>query len=97
MKDKDYMRIAVEKYGEENQILMLAEEASELAVAAHHYVRGRITGISEIVEEIADVEIMIEQAEIIFPSIRRTIENIKTQKIDRLKKMLEDGKYQEVN
>jgi NTP pyrophosphatase (non-canonical NTP hydrolase) len=94
---EEYMRMAIEKYGEESQILMLAEEASELAVAAHHYVRGREFGLAEIVEEIADVEIMIEQAKIIVPSLREIVEDVKVQKIERLKKMLEDGKYQEVN
>lgn len=49
-----------EYYGLENQLRQLAEECSELAVEANHSARkGSVT--VRLIEEIADVEIMIDQ------------------------------------
>ena len=46
-------------YGIEKQLHQLAEECSELAVEASHSARKGVT--VKIIEEMADVEIMIEQ------------------------------------
>ena len=47
-------------YGLENQLRQLAEECSELAVEANHSARrGSVT--VRLIEEIADVEIMLDQ------------------------------------
>ena len=51
---------AIVKWGAEAQLLMVAEECSELAVEALHYARGR-GDVNHVAEEIADVELMIEQ------------------------------------
>ena len=57
---EDNLRIIADHYGLKNQLRQLAEECSELAVEANHSARkGSIT--VRLIEEIADVEIMIEQ------------------------------------
>jgi NTP pyrophosphatase (non-canonical NTP hydrolase) len=56
--DQLYAR-AEAKWGAESQFLMLAEEAAELSAAVIHFLRGG--DIDELLEEIADVQIMIEQ------------------------------------
>lgn len=56
---------AVNKYGAENQVRKAVEELTELSVALLHSLDGR--GDTEnIREEMADVEIMLEQLHIIF-------------------------------
>ena len=52
--------IIADHYGLENQLRQLAEECSELAVEANHSARrGSVT--VRLIEEIADVEIMLDQ------------------------------------
>lgn len=54
------LRTIADHYGLESQLRQLAEECSELAVEANHSARhGSIT--VRLIEEIADVEIMIDQ------------------------------------
>lgn len=52
---------AEEKWGMYSQLNQMAEECSELAVAISHLLRNRPEAIDEIIEEMADVEIMIGQ------------------------------------
>lgn len=57
--EEDLMKIA-DHYGLKNQLRQLAEECSELAVEANHSARkGSVT--VRLIEEIADVEIMLDQ------------------------------------
>jgi len=86
-------REAIEKWGANIQLLMAMEEASELAVAISHFIRDRKGAIDEIIEETADMEIMIEQIKTIFEeeNIVEKMEEIKKQKINRLKAILETG------
>ena len=58
IKNPRIMEIA-DHYGIEKQLHQLAEECSELAVEASH--SARIGTTVKIIEEMADVEIMIEQ------------------------------------
>lgn len=56
---------AVNKFGAENQVRKAVEELTELSVALLHSLDGR--GDTEnIREEMADVEIMLEQLHVIF-------------------------------
>ena len=59
-----YNRI-IEKYGKEAQTIVAIEELSELQKALCKYLRGQ-DNFENIVEEIADVKIMLEQLELIF-------------------------------
>lgn len=57
---EDNLRIIADHYGLKNQLRQLAEECSELAVEANHSARyGSVT--VRLIEEIADVEIMLDQ------------------------------------
>ena len=82
---------AVDTYGMENQMKVLQEECGELIVAASHYQRGRVNAFDNIVEELADVTIMVKQmlyalnAEILF-------EEYCEKKINRLKNRLAEHK-----
>ena len=57
---KQYAWDAMQCYGVPLQLDMVVEEASELALVIQHFKRGR-KGRDAVIEEIADVEIMIEQ------------------------------------
>ena len=59
MADNLYKK-CVEKWGLPKQLNQLTEECGELIVAVNHIRRGRIT-LDEFIEELADVQIMIEQ------------------------------------
>ena len=92
--NKEYREIiyrkAFERFGKFNQITVAIEELSELQKELCKVLRGNMN-IENVVEEIADVEIMIEQLHIMF-NADRDIDKVKAQKIDRLKcQMLEEG------
>ena len=77
---KTVCKMAVDTYGKEKQIDKLIEEMSELITALLHR-RGN-PNKGNVEEEIADVEIMIEQARDMFDPI--TIDHYKQYKISRL-------------
>ena len=80
MTDNEILQTAISVYGELAQEQMAVEECSELIQAICHKHRGRQHNIAE---EIADVEIMLEQLKII-NNCSETVEEIRKQKIDRL-------------
>jgi len=51
----------VDFWGIERQLRMVQEECSELIGAVSHFLRGRKNGLAELVEETADVQLMINQ------------------------------------
>ena len=57
---EEKLRTIADHYGLENQLRQLAEECSELAVEANHSARKGSTTV-RLIEEIADVEIMLDQ------------------------------------
>ena len=70
------------KYGLVSQLRHLAEECSELAVAASHSARtGNIT--VNLIEEIADVEIMIDQIKLLGQIREGFVNELKEMKIRR--------------
>lgn len=77
---------AVETFGEEPQMRQAVEEMAELIVAINHKIRGRESNIPE---EIADVEIMLEQLKII-EGCDAEVERIKRLKIERLQRRMEE-------
>lgn len=78
---------AMELLGEESQINMVFEEVSELQKELCKYRRGK-KNKQEIAEEIADVEIMLEQMKQHFGS-ESLVNLIKLKKLERLSKKLE--------
>lgn len=80
---------AVEKYGEK-QLDQAQEELAELIVAISKYKRNenKFT-ISNVIEEIADVNIMIKQVMMLLNIEEFQIKNEELYKLNRLKKRLE--------
>ncbi|MBP2844436.1 hypothetical protein [Dickeya oryzae] len=78
-------RTALKKFGPDAQSLKLMEEAAELAAAAARNMNG-IGNEVDLAEELADVEIMIEQFRL--NGMDRMIELAKQVKLDRLARRL---------
>ncbi len=80
-KGKIYKR-AINEFGETTQLGVAQEECAELIAALSKYFRGDVDAIPKVQEEIADVEIMLEQLRMIFD--RKGIDKAKKTKIQRL-------------
>ena len=78
---------AVEVFGKDTQLLMYFEEAGELAQAISKDKRG-FGSKDNIAEEIADVEVMLEQLKHIY-KCHHVVERMKQQKIVRLSSRIE--------
>lgn len=52
-------KLAIEKYGEAAQLRQLQEECAELIVAVNHFFRQRQNAREELIEEFADVTIVL--------------------------------------
>lgn len=85
MNEYEILTTALRTYGEHAQEQIAIEECSELIQAICHKHRGRQHNIAE---EIADVEVMLEQLKII-NNCRSETENIRKQKIKRLYQRLQ--------
>ncbi len=83
-KEEETYRQAIEKWGAEEQICMVFEEMAELQKELCKKLRGKENTI-EIAEEIADVEIMLEQMKLLF-DIEEGVEKYKKFKLERLEK-----------
>lgn len=79
---------AVDTYGIEAQTKMAIEEMAELTNALMKLARGRVT-IPDVVEEIADVKIMMEQLSCIYG--RNAVAQQIDYKVKRLKDRIEIG------
>ena len=77
-------RRALAEWGKEAQIAMLHEEIGELLAALGKLRRGRVTH-EALVDEIADVRIMLEQVEEIFELPSGLVEKVVDRKIRRLR------------
>lgn len=77
-------------YGIKKQLRQLAEECSELAVEASHSARKGTT--VKIIEEIADVQIMIEQIIYLAKIDKCDIEDCINYKLDRQIKRIKEEK-----
>jgi len=80
MTEKDIFNVAIKVYGEVNQENMAIEECAELIQAINKKHRGMKHNIPE---EIADVEIMLEQLKII-NCCNGEVEIIRKEKVERL-------------
>ena len=80
MTEPQILKAAIKTFGERNQEEMAVEECAELIQALNHKHRGREHNIPE---EIADVEIMLEQLKII-NNCRDEVAEIHKRKIERL-------------
>ena len=85
VREEAILRRAIEVYGRHAQINMALEKMGELIVALQHWLRGRVSYV-EVCEEVADVQIMMEQLAMIFDKdiVRKYYES----KIKRLEQRL---------
>lgn len=81
------IKTIADHYGIKKQLRQLAEECSELAVEASHSARKGTT--VKIIEEIADVQIMIEQIIYLAKIDKCDIEDCINYKLDRQMKRME--------
>lgn len=79
----------INKCGLEFQIILLAEEQAELFKAVSKHIRNPSNhDYTDLIEEIADVEIMQEQITHYYNITRKQINKIKKQKIKRLENII---------
>lgn len=81
--EKEVLRAAIEIYGPDSQKRMLLEEMAELQKEICKFWRGE-DNVERIAEEVADVEIMLEQVKMIF-CIEAGVEKMRDFKVKRLK------------
>lgn len=77
---------AIDAYGKGPQLIICMEEMAELTKELSKNLRGH-NNLQEIAEEVADVEIMLEQIKLIFTSREATAE-VKEAKLLRLHKRI---------
>ena len=83
---------AIEHYGVNSQIDIAIKEMSELTKALLKHRRyGTEDTYKAIREELADVEICLEQIKLIYLIDDKSLEFIKNFKLDRLKKRMEES------
>lgn len=82
MRTRDIYTTAVKKFGKEHQLVLCMEEMAELTKELSKNMRGS-KNITNISEEMADVEIMLEQLRVIFGN-RSEVDTIKAEKLLRL-------------
>lgn len=75
-------------YGAEHQIVKAAEELSEAATAAIRYSAAlreddRIDRYMNLIEELADAEVMIAQLKILFPNLETAMAHVRSAKVTR--------------
>lgn len=94
---------AIDTYGKDKQLDVVIEEMSELTKEICKFKRGH-DNHQKIVEEIADVEIMLEQLKMICDVKCSELEGVKYQKTERLAERLnsektenEDQRYIHIN
>lgn len=93
MTPKETMQKAIDTYGVENQIMKTVEELSELSQAlckflSKPYTESDRTILDNIYEEIADVEIMLEQCKMMF-QCDKEVSGWKQDKVKRLERRME--------
>lgn len=94
MNKEELYKFAIETYGDEAQINQGIEEMAELIQAVNKFRRMRnpVT-FDNIAEEIADVEIMMDQYKQIYGITENEIILLKKRKLDRLAKRLGVNDY----
>lgn len=77
---------AVDAYGKEHQLIICMEEMAELTKELTKNLRGR-RNLQDTSEEVADVEIMLEQVKVIF-DLKEEVSEAKEAKLLRLQKRI---------
>ena len=102
LKEHPAYKMAREKYGLENELCDLQEECAELIAEINRYKKfpigseKRISAFWNMIEEIADVENLLQQMRFWFWTSENTINEIRIEKLDRLKERIEN-EYEQHN
>ena len=88
--DKKLLEKALKLWSNDFQLDMLAEECLECAKAVFDYKRRKKDSFTNLMEEMADVEILLEQIKtmLCFGGDKFAFRTAKVKKIKRLRKML---------
>ncbi|WP_049979346.1 hypothetical protein [Halolamina rubra] len=86
MSEEDVYQEAIETWGEDVQVQIAIEEVNELGAELSRHLRGRGNSAA-ICEEIADVEIMLEQLRHVFGD--SPVDTAKDAKLGRLRDRME--------
>ncbi len=84
---------ALKTWGKEPQMLQVIEEMSELTKEILKNINRKKDNVAEIIEETADVEIMLEQLKYCY-NIHRQVEDYKAQKLQKIDKRLDEWSAQ---
>ena len=84
---------ALKTWGKEPQMLQVIEEMSELTKEILKNINRHKDNVAEIIEETADVEIMLEQLKYCY-NIHQQVDNYKQEKLKMLAKRLDDWSAQ---
>lgn len=87
---KELFKRVIKKHGAQMQMVVAMEEMAELQKELSKAIRGK-GNKNSIAEEIADVEIMLEQMKIIF-DCKKEVRGWKKIKLARIKKRMEGDK-----
>ena len=87
--EAEVLQRALDTYGSALQIVVMMEEMSELQKELCKYLRGKYSP-ANIAEEIADVEIMLEQMKMLF-CCADDVHDVRRRKVERLKERLDNG------
>lgn len=94
--ERAVLKAAIDKYGNDSQLAVAQEECAELiqaisklnsASSSDHPGRTAKVAMNNLMEETADVQIMLDQIRIMYPS--HAYDTIRAQKIARLQKRME--------
>ena len=90
--DRELLKRIIETYGIENQMLQCIEEMGELIQAINKYRRAKgssscIDSYKQVIEEIADVQIMIEQMRLMFDGA--AVDEVIAEKLERMRGRLD--------
>lgn len=89
MEKEDIYHRALRVWGKEPQMLQVIEEMSELTKEILKNVNRKKNNINELIEETADVEIMLEQLKCCY-GINKQVEDYKANKVVLIEKRLDD-------
>ena len=89
-------RKAIDTYGADNQLFQLCEEMAELMKAVNKWRRNKHLAekypsyVGDVTEEIADVEIMLDQLQIMLEIPHNDVYDIRCKKLERLADRLKE-------
>lgn len=91
MTRQEIFKKCIDKWGAHAQVMVAAEECIELALALHHLTREKkAVTLRHVTEEVADVELMIEQLKYMLELSPVLIHNDKEKKLRRVRRMLRE-------